>query len=64
MGQLYIICLPVKSQEVVGMESLDIDGESSDDSNIYSRNVRELLLEDDEISPLEEGFLNGYDGAV
>ena len=45
------------------MEDLEPE-ESSDDTNIYSKDVRELLLENDEISPFEEGFLNGYEGAV
>ena len=46
------------------MEDWESDEESSDDTNIYSKGVRELLLEDDEISSFEEGFLNGYEGAV
>ena len=41
-----------------GYEELE---DSSDDTNIYSKGIRELLLEDDEISPFEEGFLNGYE---
>lgn len=44
------------------MEAPESDEESSDDINIYSKNVRELLLENDEISAFEEGFLNGYGG--
>ncbi|MDD5253891.1 MAG: hypothetical protein PHG05_02185 [Candidatus Nanoarchaeia archaeon] len=29
--------------------------------NIYLRNHREEMLENDEISPEEEGFMNGYE---
>ena len=38
--------------------------ESDDDFNIYSRNVRESLLDDDELSPIEEAFMNGYEDAI
>lgn len=39
------------------------DSESSDDTSLYVKNIRELMLEDDEISPMEEGFMDGYDSA-
>jgi len=32
-----------------------------EDDSIYSENVREQLLEDDELSPMEAGFMKGYD---
>jgi len=35
----------------------------SDDQSIYSENIREQLLEDDEISPEEAAFMQGYDEA-
>ena len=35
-----------------------------DDLSIYSSDVRELLLEDDALSPMEEAFMNGYDSAM
>ena len=35
-----------------------------DDLDIYSSDVRELLLEDDELSPMEEAFMNGYEQDV
>ena len=38
--------------------------EGSDDINFYSKNVRESLLDDDELSPMEEAFMNGYEDAV
>lgn len=38
--------------------------ESEDDFSIYSKNVRELLLEDDELSPMEEAFMNGYEDTI
>ena len=38
--------------------------ESDDDINIYSKVVRESLLDNDELSPMEEAFMNGYEDAV
>tara|TARA_B100001964_G_C14141586_1_gene557690 strand:+ start:43 stop:198 length:156 start_codon:yes stop_codon:yes gene_type:complete len=40
----------------------DIDPNVEDDS-IYSEDVREQLLDDDELSPSEVGFMKGYDEA-
>ena len=34
-----------------------------DNDNIYSERVRNQLLEDDELTPAEEGFMIGYLGA-
>ena len=34
-----------------------------DDISIYARGTRENLLEDDELSPTEEAFMNGYEDA-
>jgi hypothetical protein len=34
-----------------------------EDENIYSENSRASLLEDDELSLVEEGFMVGYDEA-
>jgi len=34
-----------------------------DDDNIYSERVRNQLLEDDELTSAEEGFMVGYLGA-
>ena len=34
-----------------------------DDESIYSEDVRDQLLEDDELSPTEAAFMQGYDGA-
>jgi len=34
-----------------------------DDENIYSEEDREQLLEDDELSPAEAAFMQGYDEA-
>ena len=36
---------------------------SLDDENIYSEEVRDRLLEDDELSPMEAAFMQGYDEA-
>ena len=38
--------------------------DDKDDISIYSRKVREELLEDDELSSIEEAFMQGYDEAV
>ncbi len=40
----------------------ELDNVTEDDS-IYSEDVRDQLLEDDEISSIELGFMNGYDEA-
>ena len=37
------------------------DEESDSDKDIYSKETRELLLDDDELSPMEEAFMNGYE---
>jgi hypothetical protein len=34
-----------------------------DDENIYSEEVREDLVDDDEMSSQEEAFMKGYDDA-
>ncbi len=34
-----------------------------DEVNIYSKEARETMLDDDELSPMEEAFMNGYDTA-
>lgn len=40
------------------------ENESEDDMSIYSKGIREILLEDDELSPMEEAFMEGYDEAI
>lgn len=40
------------------------DEKNNDDINFYSQDVRESLLEDDELSPMEEAFMNGYEDAA
>ena len=37
---------------------------SDDDISIYSKDVRESLLDNDELSPMEEAFMNGYEDAI
>ena len=39
------------------------DDSSIDDDRIYSGGVRDRLVEDDELTPSEAGFMEGYDGA-
>lgn len=34
-----------------------------EDDSIYSKDVRDRLVEDDELSPEEAGFMKGYDEA-
>jgi len=43
-------------------EKKEID-RGEEEENVYSENVREDLLDGDEISPEEEGFMMGYDEA-
>ena len=38
--------------------------ESEDDISIYSKEARESLLDNDELSPMEEAFMEGYEEAV
>ena len=42
----------------------DEDENDEDDMNIYSKQLRESLLEDDELSSWEEGFMLGYEEAI
>jgi hypothetical protein len=37
--------------------------EGLDDESIYSEDVRDQLLEDDELSPMEAAFMQGYEEA-
>ena len=37
--------------------------ENLDDESIYSEQVRDQLVEDDELSPMEAAFMQGYDEA-
>ncbi|MEK6876840.1 MAG: hypothetical protein AABX63_05465 [Nanoarchaeota archaeon] len=38
--------------------------ENSEEDSIYSKATRDQLLEDDELSPMEEAFMRGYDEAL
>ncbi len=38
--------------------------ENEDDIGIYSKNAIASMLEDDELSPFEEAFMNGYEDAL
>lgn len=40
------------------------DEDSDDDISIYSKDARESLLDNDELSPMEEAFMNGYEDAI
>lgn len=35
----------------------------SEEEDIYNRKTRKALMEDDEISTIEEAFMEGYDNA-
>lgn len=37
--------------------------EELDDENFYLEDAREILVEDDEITPREAGFMRGWDEA-
>ena len=46
-------------------EFFDEDEEKEyDDLDIYAKQIRESLLEDDEINSLEEAFMNGYEDSI
>jgi len=38
--------------------------EELDDLSLYSKDIRQQLLEDDALSPAEEAFMNGYEEAI
>jgi len=38
--------------------------EEDEDISIYSKLSRESMLEDDELSPMEEAFMSGYENAL
>lgn len=44
---------------------IDIEIDNSlDDESIYSEDVRNKLLEDDELTPFEAAFMHGYEDAI
>ena len=43
---------------------IEYDEEDKDDTSIYSKEVRESMLDDDELTPIEEAFMAGYEEAV
>ena len=42
----------------------EYDEEDKDDSSIYSKQIRESMLDDDELTPVEEAFMSGYEEAI
>lgn len=38
--------------------------EEHSEEDVYAEETREVMLEDDEISPAEEAFMNGYEEAA
>ncbi|MBS3131884.1 hypothetical protein J4212_05615 [Candidatus Woesearchaeota archaeon] len=52
----------MKAKEELFTEE-EIDAIEGDES-IYSERVRDALLEDDELSPMEEAFMRGYEEAI
>ena len=63
---IYIPLMIINKEGVMRMlkRKYPKDEESDDDISIYSKSVRESLLDDDELSPMEEAFMNGYEDAV
>ena len=58
-------CNLIKGGETMRKEGHYKDDEDSDDDiNIYSKSVRESMLDDDELSAREEAFLSGYEDAL
>ena len=43
---------------------IEYDEEDKDDTSIYSKEVRESMLDDDELTPIEEAFMSGYEEAI
>lgn len=41
----------------------DIEYQETHERNVYKKEVRDALVDDDEISPQEEAFMQGYDEA-
>lgn len=41
-----------------------LDEGISEEAGVYSENSREAMLEEDELSPIEDGFMKGWDEAV
>ena len=47
------------------MKKIQIEEEFfAEDENIYSEEGREMLLDEDELSPSEAAFMRGYDEAA
>lgn len=38
--------------------------ENEDDASIYSKSAIDSMLEDDELTPVEGAFMNGYEDAI
>ena len=43
---------------------VEYDEKDTDDISIYSKEARESMLDDDELTPIEEAFMAGYEGAI
>ena len=43
---------------------IEYDEEDKDDISIYSKESRESMLDDDELTPMEEAFMAGYEEAI
>ena len=41
----------------------ELDDDKTIESDVYSEKARMLLIEDDELTPEEEGFMEGYEEA-
>lgn len=54
------------SQRVIWVlkRKIEYDEEDKDDISIYSKEIRESMLDNDELSPMEEAFMSGYEEAV
>ena len=43
---------------------IEYDEEDKVDASIYSKESRESMLDDDELTPMEEAFMAGYEEAI
>lgn len=45
-------------------EYIGIEEKEENDTSIYSKDGRESMLDDDELTPVEEAFMCGYEDAI
>lgn len=51
-------------ENMIKKKGFQRESTEEDDLNIYSSDVRESMLDNDELSPMEDAFMNGYEDAI